>query len=155
MVDVQLDVPHTFVDTLISMTEKVAGFPLNYCNRKIELKEVQHIQIYTKGVFRARIAFRMESSFRRAVLKGMQCSRECSQEMQDLYLGEFVNILSGCALTKINNKMGATSWLTVPQMGGISSAKTEEYANVCNAYFTSEYGNLELQMSYDVSFGQH
>lgn len=149
MENVQLDVPHMCVVSLVSATEKVVGVSLKYCSEKVEFQSARYIQIQSKGAFRSVMCFRLEQSFESAVLKKMLDGKEATPEVEKLYLGEYVNILSGHALTMINEAVGKSSRLTVPLVDG-QQEKDSSYPNAFVVYFTSEYGNMELSMSYEV-----
>lgn len=150
MENVQLDVPHICVVSLVSATKKVVGFSLEYCAEEIKFQPAQYIQIQSKGAFRSVMCFRLEQSFESAVLEKMLGGREPTPEIRDLYLGEYVNILSGHALTMINEAVGQSSRLTVPIVDDQQQVEDISYPNDFVVYFTSEYGNMELSMSYEM-----
>lgn len=150
MEHIELDIPYMFVDSLTSLTERIAGFPVKSGSCGKGIKGAEAIFIQSKGVFRSRMVFQMETSLEQAVLDGMKAGKDVSSEMKRLYLGEFVNIVSGHVLTSINNAVGETSRLTLPTVGEENVSDTQ-YEHRCVLYFTSEHGNMELQLNYELS----
>lgn len=148
---IELDIPYMFVNSLTSLVERITGFPVksSSCGRRI--KDAEAIFIHSKGAFQSRMVFQMEASLKQAVLDGMNAGNAVSAEMKRLYLGEFINILSGHALTSINNVVGETSRLTLPMVGEEGLPNDTQYEHKCVLYFTSEHGNMELQLSYELS----
>lgn len=148
---IELDIPYMFVDSLTSLMERIVGFPVKSGSYEKEIKSAEAILIQSKGVFQSRMIFQMETSLEQAVLDGMRAGKDVSSEMKKLYLGEFVNILSGHALTSINNAVGETSRLTLPIVGAENLPNDTQYEHRCVLHFTSEYGNMELQLNYELS----
>lgn len=151
MEHIELDIPYMFVDSLTSLTERIAGFSVRVASCGKEINGAEAIFIQSKGVFRSRMVFQMETSLERAVLNGMKAGMDVSSEMKRLYLGEFVNIISGHVLTSINNAVGQTSRLTLPTVGEENMSGDTPYEHRCELYFTSEHGNMELQLNYELS----
>lgn len=147
----ELNIPYIFVDNLTFLMERIAGFPVKSSSCEKEIKSAEAILIQSKGVFQSRMVFQMETSLEQAVLDGMRAGKDVSSEMKRLYLGEFVNILSGHALTSINNAVGETSRLTLPTVGAENLPNDTQYEHGCVLYFTSEYGNMELQLNYELA----
>lgn len=149
MLDVQLDVRHMFVESFTSVTEKIAGFPLRCCAEKKDFKIGQIVKIRAEGVFRASLYISMEETFEDAVYNGMTKGKVLPPNMHDLYVGEYINIISGHALTNINNMMGQTSRLTVPVVGISEKNDSEEYKKQCTLYFEAPCGNMKMDISYN------
>lgn len=148
---IELDIPYMFVNSLTSLMERMIGVPIKSGSRAKNIKASEAIYIHSKGVFCSKMVFQLEESLEWAVLSGMQAGGDVSLEMKRLYLGEFINILSGHALTSINNAVGETSRLTVPVVGTVDLEEDAQYTHKCVLYFTSEYGNMELQLNYELS----
>lgn len=151
MEHIELDIPYMFIDSLTSLTERIAGFSVRSGSYGKRIKGAEAIFIQSKGVFRSKMVFQMETSLEQAVLLGMSAGMDVSAEMKRLYLGEFVNIISGHVLTSINNAVGKTSRLTLPTVGVENMPGDTEYEHKCVLYFTSEHGNMELQLNYELS----
>lgn len=148
---IEIDIPYMFVNCLTSLMERIAGFPLEHSSSGEKIRDAEAIFIQSKGVFRSRMVFHMEASLEQAVLDGMKAGEEFSSEMKKLYLGEFINILSGHVLTSINNAVGETSRLTIPTVGEENLPSDTQYQHRCVLYFTSEHGNMELQVNYELA----
>lgn len=148
---IEIDIPYMFVNCLTSLMERITGFPLEFSSSGKKMKDSESIFIQSKGAFRSRMVFQMETSLEQAVLDGMKAGEEFSSEMKKLYLGEFINILSGHVLTSINNAVGETSRLTIPTVGEEDLPNDTQYEHKCVLYFTSEHGNMELQVNYELS----
>lgn len=147
---VDLDIPSMLVSGFSSATEQMVGFPLICCDEKIDVKEAKHVQIQSRGGFRSVMRFHMEHSFMKAVLQGMLCKDEQDPYIRDLYVGEYINVLSGHVLTLINNAVGETSRLTVPTIGTEKMLEGIQYEHNFEVSFTSKYGKMQLEMSYEI-----
>lgn len=149
MLNVQLDVRHMFVESFTSVTEKIAGFPLRCCTDKKDFKTGQNVKIHAEGFFSAYLYISMEASFEDAVLKGMANGKPLSSDMRELYVGEYINIVSGHVLTNINNKVGKTSRLTVPVVGLSEHDDGRKYKEHCTLYFEAPCGSMKMDISYN------
>lgn len=148
---VQLDIPHMFAQSLTDLTERVAGFSIIQCAETESNVDASCVWIQSIGRFRSSMCFRMDETFEQAVLDGMKVGKDSSEELKRLYLGEYVNILSGHALTLINNAVGETSRLTIPTVGKGCMQEETQYARYHVLYFVSEYGNMEVRLNYELS----
>lgn len=148
---IEIDIPYMFVNSLTSLMERMVGVPIKPSSRAKKITDSEVIFIHSKGVFCSRMVFQMEESLEQAVLDGMKVGESVSPEMKKLYLGEFINILSGHALTSINNAIGETSRLTIPMVGTEDLSSDTQYSHKCVLHFTSKYGNMELQLNYELS----
>lgn len=148
MLNMQLDVRRMFVESFTSVTEKFVGISLK-CSTGKQFKAGQNIKIHTEGVFRASLYISMESSFAEAVYGGMAKGVDLPPDLQDLYLAEYINIVSGHALTGINNVMGKTSRLTIPVVGISEWDDSEEYEKRCTLFFESPCGSMKMEISYN------
>lgn len=149
MSSIQSDVCHMFAESFVTVTEQVAGFPLSCVDSKENVKATQNVKIQTKGVFCASLYFSMEQDFADAILKRMSNGKPLSPDMRDLYIGEYVNILVGHGLTKINNLVGQTSRLTIPKVGLFAWEDKGKYKMQHNLLFKSACGNMKVEIGYD------
>ncbi len=147
---VQLDVLQTFVDSLISVTEEIVSFPLKHSKENITVVDAEEIRIQSRGVFRSWMCFQLERSLEEAIIRKMLDGKEPNPDLRKLYLGEYINILSGHALTRINNIVGQSSRLTVPIVGARPEIEEKTCEQSCVIAFTSEYGNMLLRINYEL-----
>lgn len=145
---VQVNVVQTFVDSLISATEEIVDFPLEYRKGSIKILDTEEIHIQSEGIFASKMCFQLEHSLVEEILKRMLKHKKLTSDICDLYLGEYINILSGHALTRINNIVGKSSRLTVPIVGA-GAIKEKIYKQNCVIAFTSEYGDMLLHINYE------
>ena len=148
---VQLDIPHMFAGSLTALTERVAGFSITQRADGEIGADARCVWIQSMGIFRSSMCFRMDETFEQAVLDGMKVGKDSSEELKQLYLGEYINILSGHALTSINNAVGETSRLTIPTVGKECMQEETRYDCYTVLYFVSEYGNMEVRLNYELS----
>ena len=82
-------------------------------------------------------------------MKGMANGKPLSSDMRELYVGEYINIVSGHVLTNINNKVGKTSRLTVPVVGLSEHDDGKKYKEHCTLYFEAPCGSMKMDISYN------
>lgn len=145
----EINVYDTYSNTFTSVTEKLTGLSIRI-NKNIpkHLKAANQVVIQTKGAFPALLICSIEESLREALLMGMNRGRKIPVELRDLYLGEYINIICGHALTKINNKIGGTSRLSLPQVNQFGEEKEAVYLSKEVIYFDSNYGQMKLEINY-------
>jgi len=161
-----------FEDTIIGLTEQVAGITLKSkekipvaarksLNRQKKVIIKEHIDfstqcvtvIKTKGVFHSFILCWMDQDLFDALTTGMNRNRKLEYGKQVFYMMEYYNIICGRVLSKINNMMASTSRLTVPQV--IHSQKEleipqDDYRQHVRWDFDSDYGGLHVETYYDL-----
>lgn len=130
------------------MTEKMAGFTICDGDSKDGIYQYD-ILIQSKGNFQSAIVCHMESTLYEAILIGMNAGKIVSAELKHLFIGEYMNVVCGHALTTVNNLLGVPSRLTVPtvlQHSKDRSSCKERAKDVL--YFTSAYGKMRIDMDY-------
>lgn len=143
------DVQDMFVDSFTSATKKLIGVSLVYDEKVCELQSVQNIKIQSKGTFQASLFFAMDKEFEQTVFLAMGTKFSVGEELRQLLLGEFINVISGHALTSINNMTGKISRLSIPVVGISSWEDANRYANQCSLSFQSKNGKMRMDMSYE------
>lgn len=135
-------------NAFIMMTEKMTGFTIQETSGK-EMKYQYDILIQSKGNFESVITCHMESTLYEAVLIRMNAGKLISPELKHLYIGEYINVVCGHALSNINNLLGAHSRLTIPEILKEDRENVKnEYTNDDVMYFKSAYGSMKIEMSY-------
>lgn len=150
MIGTSIDIRKIVIDSFQSVSQRVAGFSIRYGEDEKKISDAIKIQIETVGVFKASLLFSMEPSYEQAVLKGMIKDKEVSPDIAALYIGEYVNVLSGQVLTKVNNFIGKSSRLTIPVVGVETDRKPDNYQYQEDLCFFSEHGCMKLQISYEI-----
>lgn len=152
MRNIHEDVCHMFVNSFTSASEKIMGFSLVYNEEENEFPSAQNVKIQTVGIFRASLFFSMDKGFEQAVFDAMGKNIAEKEELREMLIGEFINIISGHALTRINNLAGKSSRLTVPLVGVTSWGDKEKFPKYCTICFQSRYGKMRMDMSYECDF---
>ncbi len=151
MQDTQMNVPHVFASSIALAAKKVVGFSMAECNRQLVISNAEVITIQSKGSFASTMEFRLELSLVEAILKGMKARQLEDPGMRESYLAEFVNIISGHALTAINNATEEISRLTVPRVGKENAYEKQGLSDKFDTCFTSEYGKMEVLIEYSLN----
>ena len=143
-----LKVHDIYRNAFVMMTEKLAGFTI--CDEKTHNATYHYdIQIQSKGEFQSVIVCHMEKTFYEALLMGMNGGKSVSAELKHLFIGEYINVVCGHALTSINNLLDKSSRLTVPiVLQHLKSAMVHENELKKVLYFTSAYGSMRIDMDY-------
>ncbi|MBQ3601963.1 MAG: chemotaxis protein CheX [Lachnospiraceae bacterium] len=143
------DVHRILIESFISVLGRLIGSSIEYSAKKIDFLTSKNVLIRTRGNFSACLFFCMDSDFEHTIIECMKGTENgCSNE-DDLFVGEFVNILSGHALTKLNNLMGSSSRLSVPEVGALSKGVCEEFQKQYTLCFKSTIGNMRVDVGYE------
>lgn len=143
-----LKVHAVYRDAFLMMTEKMAGFTICDNDSKDGIYQYE-ILIQSKGSFQSAIICHMESTLYEAILMGMNAGKAVSTEMKYLFIGEYMNVVCGHALTNINNLLKTPSRLTVPKVSQRLKATTSHEDKARDVlYFTSVYGKMRVDMNY-------
>lgn len=143
-----LKVHDIYRNAFVMMTEKLAGFTI--CDGDCGNAVYQYdIQIQSKGGFQSVIVCHMESTLYEALLMGMNAGKIVSADLKHLFIGEYMNVVCGHALTNINNLLGAPSRLTVPKvLRHLKDTMVHENELREVLYFTSAYGRMRIDIDY-------
>lgn len=152
MRNIHEDVCHMFVNSFTSVSEEITGFSLVYNEKENEFQSAQNVKIQSVGTFRASLFFSMDKDFEQAVFLAMAKNISAKEELRELLIGEFINIISGHALTRINNLAGKSSRLTVPLVGVSRWEDKEKFPKQCTVCFQSAYGKMRMDMGYECDF---
>ena len=144
-----LKVHDVYRNAFVMMTEKMAGFTI--CDGDKEDVEYHiDIMLQSKGDFQSAIVCHMESTLYEAVLMGMNAGKTVSAELKQLFIGDYMNVVGGHALTNINNLIGTASRLTVPKVSRcLENTINDENGARDVLYFTSAYGRMRIDMNYE------
>lgn len=106
--------------------------------------------IITKGNYRSLIICSMQESVMQEISKGMNHGKNVETEEIELFVGEYLNIVCGSALSKINNIVGKASRLSVPVIvrGAYEKNEITEYEQITEFYFSCGNGNIKVNMEY-------
>lgn len=133
------------------VTKKITGIEVKeILSEGIELKESWYVYIKSKGKFQSVLTCMIEKDLKDALLCNMNHGKELSEEVKGLYLGEYVNIICGHALTDINNIIGSSSMLTVPRVL-VEPLREEINFSFQEAFcFKSQHGIMKIKLQYEI-----
>lgn len=156
----QIDVKDIFRESFLVLTKKITEIVLLETDAiRLNMDEACVIAVRTKGRFHAEIACIADRVLIRAILKEMTHGRKISEDEWGLYIKEYMNIICGNGLTRINNMMKASSRLTVPSLGssehdlpdGLEQTQTsdglEQMQTEC-IKFESIYGYMKVRLKF-------
>lgn len=150
MKHVQLNIPQLFDSSVTNITQRIAGFSMEIVGDSNNIPVVEVVGIQSKGVFVSNMVFQLEQTLVDAILKGMKGKELEDPEIRNLYLGEYINIVSGHVLTAINNQVGEISRLTLPQVGTLSQDIGEAFGDKCVICFASLHGRMRVEVDYEL-----
>lgn len=139
-----------FDEAFISLTEALSSITLeHFLNYREILKDYKVFVIRTKGVFESYIRIEIEDLLLKNIVDAISKGTKLDDTEVILYIMEYLNIVCGRALSEINNQIGKSSRLTVPQYirdltceESLPDGEREELA------FNSEYGKLKVSVVY-------
>lgn len=143
-----LKVHDIYRNAFVTMTEKLAGFTI-YDEEEQTSEYYYDVQIQSKGRFQSVVVCHMEKTLYEALLMGMNSGKTVNAEMKQLFIGEYINVVCGHALTAINNILGVSSRLTLPQvLQHLQETMLQESELKKVFYFASTYGKMRIDMDY-------
>lgn len=104
---------------VISVTKVLTGVDLektdsNQCTGE----KVLTVMIHTRGFFLANIKCEMNREMYEQILSGMYGGGVLPDDEQSLYMNEYMNIVCGRIVSKVNTLTGSVSKLSVPEYFG-------------------------------------
>lgn len=143
-----------FNNSFLDVTKRVAHIEIiENTPNKDEIDDLYSGIIITKGIYNSVIICSMQESVMREISKGMNNGKKVDNEELELYVGEYLNIVCGNALTQINNMVGKASRLSVPVIIRGTYEKNNEmhYEQLVEFCFSCWYGNIRVNMEYTFS----
>lgn len=135
------------------VTKKLTGIQLKEVPAK-ELKLIKpwYIYIRSKGKFRSVLICSMEKGLKETLIYNMSNGKELTEEVKYLYIGEYMNVACGHALTCINNINGSSSMLTVPDVliDPLIFIKEGNFLIQEEFCFESQYGFMKIDLQYEM-----
>lgn len=110
-----IEVEEIFNSAFVSVSKKIASLHLRReMDRDINGDDIYTGSVYTKGKFNSLVVCEISSDVYEHIIYVMNCGEPASNEEKLLFINEYINIVCGCALSHISNKLGGASKLTVP-----------------------------------------
>jgi len=111
------------------------------------------VVVLSKGIFKSRVVSVFSSQFVDKVVDRMSNGDNLSPEDRDAYFKEYINMCFGRFISQINNETGKASRFVIPVMirGVYRLAQDNStYADTAHVDFGSEFGNVNMTVSYDI-----
>ncbi len=141
-----------FNHAFVSITKKLASLELRagsdcVCD-DIKYREL----VYTKGIFQATIVCDFSEGVFEHIISAMYGGSIPPEDMQVLYINEYVNIVCGRAVSEINDITGKSTRLTVPSFHSIDDKikKDEENKDKFILEYKTDCGILRVSVYYDI-----
>lgn len=144
-------VEEIFDSAFVSVTGKIASIELiRKTDQVLQCKNTYKESVYTTGAFDARIVCRFSPGIFENILLGMYGGFLPPDEEIPLYINEYVNITCGRAISELNNVLGVTSRLSVPNFYSMEELIGEEQ-KICETVglcYESECGEIHILIEY-------
>ena len=108
-----MEVSEIFDDAFVSVTGRLASLNLDKMDDGIKDGDKIIGSIFAKGKFNAHIVCEISPAVYEYIIYKMTRGAAISAMEKVLYINEYLNIVCGYALSKINNELGGASRLTV------------------------------------------
>ncbi|BCN29645.1 chemotaxis protein CheX [Anaeromicropila herbilytica] len=147
-------IENIFNQSFVDITKKVALLDIiEETPTHSEIEDLYSGIIITNGVYNSILICTMHESVMKEISKGMNNGKKVDSEDIELYVGEYLNIVCGNALTQINNLAGKASRLSVPVIikGPYQKNEEVEYEQMIEFNFSSWYGLIRVNMEYTFS----
>ena len=133
------------------VTQKITGIEIKEVQSEgIKVKEPWYVYIKSRGKFQSVLMCMIEKDLKDVLLCNMNHGKELSEEVKGLYLGEYVNIICGHALTYINNIIGSSSMLTVPKVLMEPLSEEINFSLQEIFCFESQHGIMKIKLQYEI-----
>ena len=135
-----------FVEAFVVITRQLASVDLmyeEYADWDIEGGVI--CLIHTRGAVNLCVACHMNSEFSQEIVSKMYGEDiDDAQEMQ-LYLNEYMNIVCGYAVSRLNDTTGTRSRISVPQMI-VPGCEEDTFRKMEGEHycFSSDYGDIRV-----------
>lgn len=137
-----------FQQSFVDITKKLVGLSLQEREQPEDLLEKNRIFIFISGFLDSGIVCAFSSELFEYIAEVMYGGALPSQEEQILYLKEYINIVCGRAVSKVNNITGSFSRLSVPYYNGEIPIPKEERPEKIFLYYESDHGDMQIEMDY-------
>ena len=145
-----------FDQSFLDVTDKVASIRLERLTEENVLADCPvAVEILTKGLFCSDIVCKMSNELFEAIIQNMNRGKEVAADERTLYIGEYMNIVCGQALSDINNRVGRGSRLSIPKVTvGESESRMDNQKSSIELYYDTSYGKMKVIVSYEIQ-NQH
>lgn len=136
---------------VISITKALTGLELEKMDsQQWNGKHIVVDVIHTKGYFKAVIVCEMEQELFHHIISTMYGGALPPEEEQALYINEYMNIVFGRMISKINNMTGSVSRLSPPEYCG-ESVPVYEHPDRMH-HLTLAYRTKQGQLRFTIQF---
>lgn len=137
-----------FQQSFVDITKKLVGLSLQEREEPGDLLEKNRIFIFISGFLDSGIVCAFSSELFEYIAEVMYGGILPSHEEQILYLKEYINIVCGRAVSKVNSVTGSFSRLSVPYYNGEIPVPKGEWPEKIFLYYETEHGNMQIEMDY-------
>lgn len=135
-----------FVEAFVVITRQLASFDLVYeecADWDIEGGFI--CLIHTRGAINLRVACHMNPEFSREIVSKMYGGDIDNMQEMKLYLNEYMNIVCGYAVSRLNDTTGTRSRISVPQMI-VADCEENTFQEMEGEHycFSSNYGDIRV-----------
>lgn len=138
---------------LIACTDKLTGIKLDTPQtRKRKIENPISVVILSKGIFKSKVVGTFPSAYAKSIVEKMSHGAELSEEEQDAYFKEYINICFGRFISCINNEIGHASRFVIPVLirGAYKDTAEGVFKNRLDLVFCGPYGRIEFVVKYEV-----
>lgn len=150
MVNIQ-EIPHVLDREVIFMTKALAGLELEKVDSQLwnGVNGVADV-IHTSGCLEACIICEAEQNIFRHIISAMHGGDMPPAEEQALYINEYMNIICGRIVSRLNNLTGKVSKLSVPEYFGESKPACEQRKGMrqTTLAYRTEQGFIRFTIQY-------
>lgn len=138
-----------FVEAFVVITRQLASVDLmyeEYADWDIEGGFI--CLIHTRGAVNLRVACHMNSEFSQEIVSKMYGGDIDDVQEMKLYLNEYMNIVCGYAVSRLNDTTGTRSRISVPQMI-VADCEEDAFRNMDGEHycFSSDYGDIRVSIN--------
>lgn len=146
-----MEVDEIFDCAFVSVSKKIASLNLKReSNGDLRRDNSYTGSVYTKGKFNSLVVCEISSDVYEHIIYVMNGGTPASDDEKLLYINEYINIVCGCALSNISNKIGGASRLTVPVFlkKGETIGEEDRKSKNLVLYYETDIGVIRVSVYY-------
>jgi hypothetical protein len=145
------DIGAIYKDAFTSLTQQMTGIQLKHVDGGETLFDKKRVFLVdTTGPFKSTIECDIAEDLFHCIALNLNNGQEITEDVEILYMTEYMNIVCGRAVSSINSLLKSASRLTVPKyMGEGNGESKKQGTKKVQLDFTTEYGNMRVGLHYD------
>ncbi len=137
-----------FQQSFVDISKKLVGLSLRERECPEDMLEKNRFFIFVSGCLDSGIVCAFSSELFQYIAEIMYGGILPSREEQVLYIKEYINIVCGRAVSKVNSVTGSFSRLSVPYYNGEIPVPKDDRPEKLFLYYETDHGDMQITINY-------